>query len=182
MTGFVRDGFGRIPFVMITGVECSWLDCTHSKTALSAETSLQSGSKTCHSTKKFPGINFPKYVISQFQQKNSQELISPNMSSQFQLENSAELLFISLGDVNWTIFEKLQLPVGFVLGCPSLSARCLAGRSSGQGRLGVERFSCALFVSLRLLPARLCACLEHDVAVPGSCIKDAAGLLVELGQ
>ena len=29
-------------------------------------------------------------------------------------------------------------PLGFVLGCPSLSARCPAGRLSGQGRLGVE--------------------------------------------
>ena len=25
---------------------------------------IQSGSKTCHSTKKFPGINIPKYIIS----------------------------------------------------------------------------------------------------------------------
>ena len=38
-------------------------------------TTLQSGSKTCHSTKKFPRIS------------------SPNMSSQLQLENSPELIF-----------------------------------------------------------------------------------------
>ena len=57
---------------------------------------LQSGSKTCHSTKKFPRINFPKYVISTSTRK------FPGINVLFQL-----------GDVNFTIFG--DLPLGFVL-------------------------------------------------------------------
>ena len=56
-----------------------------------------------------------KHVI---QQKYSRELISPNMSSQLQLGNSPDLIFFQLGDVNWTIF--VDLPLGFVVGCPSI--------------------------------------------------------------
>ena len=63
--------------------------------------SVQSGSKTCHSTKKFPRINFPKYVIS--------------ISTRKFL--GIDCLF-QLGDVNWTIFG--DLPLGFVVGCPSI--------------------------------------------------------------
>ena len=60
-----------------------------------------------------------KHVI---QQKNSQELISPNMSSQFQLENSPELIFNSIGRCQLDDFRGTALE--FCFGCPSLSARC----------------------------------------------------------
>ena len=54
-----------------------------------------------------------KHVI---QQKYSQELISPNMSSQLQLGNSPDFLFISTGRCQLDDFR--DLPLGFVVGCP----------------------------------------------------------------
>ena len=60
-----------------------------------------------------------KHVI---QLKNSQELISPNMSSQFQLENSLELIFISIGRCQ--LDDIRGTPLEFCFGGPSLSARC----------------------------------------------------------
>ena len=62
---------------------------------------LQSGSKTCHSTKKFPRLNFPKYVISVSTRKLT-----------------GIIFLFQLGDVNWTIFG--DIPLGFVVGCPSI--------------------------------------------------------------
>ena len=52
------------------------------------------------------------------QLKNSQELISPNMSSQFQLENSPELISYFNWEMSTTTFG--ELPLGFVLGCHSI--------------------------------------------------------------
>ena len=73
---------------------------------------------------KCSAIHFPysqgqKYVI---QLKNSQELISPNMSSQFQLENSSALIFISTGRCQLEDFRGT--PLEFCFEGPSLSARC----------------------------------------------------------
>ena len=56
------------------------------------------------------------------QLKNSQELISPNMSSQLQLENSPELIFFSTGRCQLDDFRGT--PLEFCFGGPSLSARC----------------------------------------------------------
>ena len=72
---------------------------------LQGSSELQSGSKTCHSTKKFSGINFPKYVISISTRK------FPGIN-----------FFFSRGRCQLDDFRGT--PLEFCFGRPSLSARC----------------------------------------------------------
>ena len=68
---------------------------------LLAKSRIQSGSKTCHSTKPLPRMNFPKYVIS------------------IQVENSSELIFIAIGRCQLDDFWGT--PPGLFWGVPQFS-------------------------------------------------------------
>ena len=104
-----------------------------SKFAMHSKFTTRSILSTARSFGAHLGAEHVKYSQGQkhvIQPKNSQELIFLNMSSQLQLENSPKMFLFQLGGVSWTIFG--ELPLGFLLGCPSVSVRCLAGRLSGQ--------------------------------------------------
>ena len=85
-----------------------------------------------------------KHVI---QLRNSQELISPNMSSLFQLENSPELNFISTWRCQLDDFRGT--PLEFCFGGPSLSACCGTNVLCPQIREFPRKYS-----TLRLLEER----------------------------
>ena len=75
------------------------------------------------------------------QLKNSQELISPNMSSQFQLENSLELTFISIGRCQLDNFRGTARGLSW-----RLSDRIFATGSDGVSRM-VGRCGCFCLTS-----------------------------------